>query len=278
MPENSLPPLSTPYPLAEEQKQEFRQNGHVLLREVCTSEEVAAYAPVIIGAATRFAPKMPPLAERDTVGKAFVLVGGIWNRDADMARFTLAERFAGIAAGLMGVPAVRVYHDVAINKEPGGGYTPWHQDAYYWPMNTPHTVTMWMPLVDITYEMGALNFASGSHSAGDLGDKSISDTTHDYFEQTINERGYPVATHVRDGVMHAGDATFHSGWTLHSAPGNQSDRARQVITVVYFANGVNTFADMGNPHREADFRAYMPGVTPGEKAASALNPLVNTAQ
>jgi ectoine hydroxylase-related dioxygenase (phytanoyl-CoA dioxygenase family) len=108
----------------------------------------------------------------------------LWNRDEGVARFTLAKRFARIAAELMGVEGVRLYHDVSINKEAGGGYTPWHQDAYYWPMDTPHTITMWMPLVDITHEMGGLNFASGSQHDGYLGE-GISDDSQAFYDDVI---------------------------------------------------------------------------------------------
>ncbi len=269
-----LPPLESPFPVTPTQTAAFQRDGHVLLRGVCSPAEIAAYAPVITGAADRLGYQAQPLEERDTIGQAFVLVGGIWNRDEAMARFTLARRFARVAAELMGVNAVRLYHDVAINKEAGGGYTPWHQDSYYWPMDTVHTVTMWMPLVPITPEMGAIAFASGSHRQGDLGEHHISDDSHDHFERVVRERGFPVASSVAEGGMAAGDATFHAGWTLHSAPPNRSERMRQVITVVYYADGTRAFAEMGNPHRESDFRAYMPGVRPGEPAASPLNPLV----
>jgi ectoine hydroxylase-related dioxygenase (phytanoyl-CoA dioxygenase family) len=271
---DDLPSLESDYALDPALIQSFRRNGHVLLRGVCSPEEMAAYAPVIADAASRFSGASRPLEQRDTQGRAFILVGGIWNREPAMARFTLARRFARLAAELMGVDAVRLYHDVAINKEAGGGYTPWHQDSYYWPMETPHTVTLWMPLLEISRRMGALNFASGSHQHGCLGELPLSDASHRYFARLIGQRGFPVVNHAAGEPMAAGDATFHAGWTLHSAPDNQSDQARQAITVVYYADGTRTFADMGNPHREADFRAYMPGVRPGELAVSSLNPLV----
>jgi ectoine hydroxylase-related dioxygenase (phytanoyl-CoA dioxygenase family) len=269
-----LPPLDSDYALDPASIQAFRRDGHVLLRGVCSPEEIASYAPVIADAAARFSGESRPLAERDTQGRAFILVGGIWNRDPAMARYTLARRFARIASELMGVDAVRLYHDVAINKEAGAGYTPWHQDSYYWPMETPHTVTLWMPLLEISRRMGALNFASGSHQHGCLGEMPLSDESHRYFARLIGERGFQVVNHAAREPMAAGDATFHAGWTLHSAPDNQSDQARQAITVVYYADGARTFAEMGNRHREADFRAYMPGVQPGELAVSPLNPLV----
>ena len=74
--------------------------------------------------------------------------------------------------------------------------------------------------------------------------------------------------------MAAGDATFHAGWTLHCAPPNTSGTSREVITVVYFADGARTWADAGNPHRKWDWDHFMPGVGPGELAASPLNPKV----
>jgi ectoine hydroxylase-related dioxygenase (phytanoyl-CoA dioxygenase family) len=275
MTNNALfPALDDAYVLTPQQIADYRENGHVCLPAVCSSEEVAAFRPVITDASQRFSSETRPLEERDLFGKAFNLVGGLWNRDEEVARFTLAKRFARIAAELMGVDGVRLYHDVSINKEAGGGYTPWHQDAYYWPMDTPHNITMWMPLVDITHEMGGLNFASGSQHDGYLGE-GISDDSQAFYDGVIAEKGFPVISHAQQrGVLKAGDATFHNGWTLHSAPPNNSNRARQVMTVVYFADGVRTFADMGNSNREADFKAYMPGVVPGELAASPMNPVL----
>ena len=58
------------------------------------------------------------------------------------------------AAHLLGVDGVRLSHDQALFKEPGGGRTPWHQDQCYWPLDTDKTITMWMPLVDVPGEVG----------------------------------------------------------------------------------------------------------------------------
>jgi ectoine hydroxylase-related dioxygenase (phytanoyl-CoA dioxygenase family) len=270
----ALPALEDAYALTTQQIAEYRENGHVCLPTVCSGEEVAAFQPIITSASQRFSTETRPLEERDVFGKAFNLVGGLWNRDEEVARFTLAKRFARIASQLMGVDGVRLYHDVSINKEAGGGPTPWHQDAYYWPMDTPYCITMWMPLVDITHAMGGLNFASGSQHRGYLGE-GISEDSQAFYDGVVAEQGFPVVSHAQQrGVLKAGDATFHNGWTLHSAPANNSDRARQVMTVVYFADSVRTFADMGNAHREFDFKTFMPGVVPGELAASPLNPVL----
>lgn len=264
-----LPELSGDYPLTAEQIADYRRNGHVLLRGVCSPQEIAAYRQVINAATYRYNTEARPLEERDTYGKAFLQIMNLWVKDEPVRRFVLARRFAKIAAELMGVDGARLYHDQALYKEAGGGHTPWHQDQYYWPLDTNTTVTMWMPLVDVPIEMGALTFASGSHKEGFLGHLKISDESHEAWESLVQERGYPV----HNEVMRAGDATFHSGWTLHSAPGNSGKTTREVMTVIYFPDGIRAL-EPDNPNRLDDLRAWLPGVKPGEPAASKLNPLL----
>lgn len=53
-----------------------------------------------------------------------------------------------IIIDLVGVENVRLSHDQALFKEPGGGHTLGHQDKFYWPLDTDKMITIWMPLVD----------------------------------------------------------------------------------------------------------------------------------
>lgn len=168
----------------------------------------------------------------------------------------------------MGVDGVRIYHDQALFKEPGGGFTPWHQDQYYWPVDTDNTVTMWLPLVDLTTEMGILSFASRSHTRGYLGTLPISEESEETFNRYIEAEGMEVS---RQPSMRAGDATFHYGWNLHSAPGNYSDRVREVMTVIWVADGCRVTPPI-NPNQERDISRWMPGLKPGDKVATDLNP------
>src|SRR5208283_1432214 len=105
---------------------------------------------VILQARERFGAEATPLEKRDTYGKAFLKGMNLWVKDEGVKQFVLARRFAKLAAQLLGVDGVRVYHDQALLKEPGGGLTPWHQDQHYWPLATDKTITMWMPLADVT--------------------------------------------------------------------------------------------------------------------------------
>jgi hypothetical protein len=265
-----LPDLNSDYPVSAEQIARFRSDGHVLLPGVAAREEVAAYRPIILKARDHHGALATPLAERDTYGRAFLKGMNLWPKDDGVKKFVLARRFARIAADLLGVDGVRVYHDQALLKEAGGGLTPWHQDQHYWPLDTNHTVTMWMPLVDVTPEMGTMHFASGSHRNGYLGDLPISNESEARFEQFITERGY---IRVPGTALAAGDATFHYGWTLHGAPGNSSPRTREVMTIIWFADGTRV-GPLDNANRRRDRDRWLPGLQPGDLAASALNPLV----
>lgn len=89
----------------------------------------------------------------------------------------------------MGVEGVRIYHDQALYKEPHGGHTPWHQDQIYWPLDTDKTITMWMPLVPISEEVGSMTFASESHRIGYINKMVISDESHRTLAVILKAKG-----------------------------------------------------------------------------------------
>lgn len=248
----------------------FETRGHAVVRGLATAAEAEAYRPVIEAAALDTAWDKRPLEERDTYGRAFLQSFNLWRLDPAIAQFVLAPRFARVAAALLGVARVRLYHDQALCKEPGGGRTPWHQDQYYWPLDTERTVTMWMPLVDVPTEVGSMTFADGSHRLGDLRGKSISDASDAEFSELIAVRGIPTHTY---GALRAGDATFHNGWTIHSAGPNPSDRLRTVMTVIYVADGARVLSDL-SAAQELDRVTWLGGRASGEPVDHDLNPLL----
>ncbi len=265
-----LPDLSSDYPLQTSQIEAYRRDGHILLRGVAAPEEIAAYRPAINEAANRFNTETRKLEERDTYGKAFLQISNLWERDEAVRRFSLARRFAHIAADLMGVEGVRIYHDQALFKEAGGGPTPWHQDQHYWPLGTDNTITMWMPLVPVPLEVGSMTFASGSQKLGYLGDLPISDQSEAALQSLIRERG--LHTHSY-GALEPGDATWHSGWTLHGAPGNPTPHTREVMTIIYMDSQARII-EPDSKSRRSDLAKWLPGLQPGDYAHSPLNPLV----
>lgn len=249
---------------------DYRTKGHAVVRGLASQLEIDAYLPAISDATFRMRGDERPLAERDTYGKAFIQSMNLWTIDEMVKRFVFARRFARVAAELMGVRGVRLYHDQALFKEPGGGLTPWHQDQVYWPLDSDKTITMWMPLVDVPSEVGSVVFVSGSHLSGNLGGAEIGDNSQHYFDRLITERNYTTHSYA---PMRAGDATFHSGWTLHGAPANETKTMRCVMTIIYFADDTRVGV-LDNPMRENDAQQWLGSRRTGELADGPLNPLL----
>jgi ectoine hydroxylase-related dioxygenase (phytanoyl-CoA dioxygenase family) len=262
------------HPLGEADVAAFRRDGHVTLRGLASAGEVARVRPAILAVVDRVASQGDTQGRLDDYGALFTQVTNAWRLDQTVRAFVFARRFARVAAELMGVDGVRLYHDQALVKEPGGRPTPWHQDEYYWPLDTAHTATLWMPLVDVTAEMGPMRFASGSHRMTGWVPRPISDEADRALAAEIERRGLAIGG---GAPLAAGDATFHSGRTVHSAPANQSRRRREVMTVIYFADGARVL-EPDNEHRRVDRDVFLPGLSGGDPAASPLNPVIYRAR
>ncbi|MCC5874614.1 MAG: phytanoyl-CoA dioxygenase family protein, partial [Candidatus Sumerlaeia bacterium] len=206
---------------------------------------------------------------RGTYHKAFIQVGNLWELSDTVRKFVFARRFAKIAADLMGVDGVRVYHDQALFKEPGGGPTPWHQDQFYWPIDTDKTITMWMPLCDCPLEMGSLVFASGQHKQGAFAQIAISDESARLYSEFAKKNEWRLGIYE----LGMGDATFHAGWTPHKAPGNSTDKMRPAMTIIYHAHDAR-ITEPANESQPMDLERWFPGLKPGDPCASPLNPIL----
>jgi ectoine hydroxylase-related dioxygenase (phytanoyl-CoA dioxygenase family) len=263
-----LPPLDRSHPITADLVEFFAEKGHCCVRGLASERECAAYLPEIQEGVDRWHPDPVPLTDRDTYGKAFLQAMALRQIREPVRAFTDAPRFAEVAARLMGTRGVRLYHDQALFKEPGGGRTPWHQDQNYWPLDTDDTITMWMPLVDLDPRVGSMTFIDGSHRDGDVGAGKISDESDDAIEGSITDRRRSTTSH---GPLRAGDATFHRGWTMHSAGPNPTDRMRPVMTIIWFADGARVTHPTG-PEQEFDLRTWLGRRVPGDLADGPDNP------
>ena len=263
----------TRYMLSPGQIADYREQGHILLRSVASRGDVEAILGPLDRVMDEVSARNDAQGRVDDYSSLFRQVTNVWRLDDALRAFVCRERFARIAADLMGAEGVRLYHDQALYKPAGGKPTPWHQDQFYWPLDTAQTVTMWMPLVDLKRDAGTMIFASGSHKAGMLIDTSISDASHRALDGAVRDRGWETAS----DDLGAGDATFHAGWTVHSAHPNTSGRTRRVLTIIYFADGARV-VEPGNEFRRADMEVFLAGCRPGELAAGPLNPLLFPAE
>ncbi len=247
----------------------FREQGYIKLKGVLSPATLARFQPRFRQLVAECSRDLPPLEQRSTYGKAFLQIMNLWRSDAEARAFVVGRTLAGLAAALLEVPAVRLYHDQALFKEPGGGATPWHVDQFYWPLDTDRTITAWVPLQPTPLELGPLAFSAGSQRL-DLGRHlAISDRSEAEIGRRLTLRQLPIDETPFD----LGEVSFHLGWTFHRAGANRSSIPREVMTIIYFADGARLAAP-ANPAQEHDQRTWMPGAVVGEPVATPLNPVL----
>lgn len=269
IPETPIDELDTPYEgLPATATADFARDGFVHLAGVLSPATIARYEPVVTSEVIRLNTQHLPLAERDTYGKAFLQVSNLWRENEAVRRLVFSPRLAGIAARLLGVHAVRLYHDQALYKEPSGGITPWHADQYYWPLSSDRCVTVWLPLQETPLDMGPLAFARGSHNFAYGRDLPISDESEERLERAVAEQGFEDV--VRPFAL--GDASFHRGWTFHHAGPNRGSVPRRVMTVIYMDADVRVTEPTNGPQTRD--REWMPGAGIGEVPDTPLNPVL----
>jgi len=269
MPAPTLLDIDSPYPLTADQIARFRREGFIKLKHVLAPEVLAHYGPVISAEVQRLNTLHLPMEKRDTYQKAFLQVMNLWTKNDTVKEFCFGRRLARLAAELMGVKGVRLYHDQALYKEPGGGITPWHADQYYWPLSNAHTVTAWIPLQATPMELGPLAFSIGSHEFEAGRELAISDESEVKIGRSLKERNYPL----NDTPFDLGEVSFHYGWTFHRAGPNTSNRPRAVMTIIYMEDGIRLIAPKHRNH-QADWDTWMPGLKIGDVVATHLNPLI----
>jgi ectoine hydroxylase-related dioxygenase (phytanoyl-CoA dioxygenase family) len=261
--------LDAPFVITAQQIAFYNENGYIKLRHVFSPDLLEHYRQSIHQSVAEFSANAVPIEQRDTYGKAFLQVMNLWRESSEVKEFVFGKRLARIAAELMGVSGVRLYHDQALYKEAGGGITPWHADQYYWPVSSDRTVTAWVPLQAVPKEMGPLAFCEKSHRFQIGRDLEIGDDSEITLKEALQ------SFRQEESAFDLGEVSFHSGWTFHRAGVNSTALAREVMTVIYMDENM-TLAAPKNKHQQNDHATWCPGVRVGDVIASPLNPVLYT--
>ena len=268
-----LEELNSDHPLRPEQIQQFGEQGFVHLSQVFSPQLIEYFGPLIAEAVAVDQPNPAPLDQRDRYGQSFLQVTNLWTRHAGVRPLSLNRCCAGIATALLGTGGVRMWHDQALFKEPGGGRTAWHCDQFFWPVSSDRCVSVWIPLQDTPLEAGALQFAAGSHLHDHGRHLGISDAGEERVAASVREHRLPVHREA----FRAGDVSFHSGWTFHRAEPNATDTMRGVMTVIYVDRAM-CVAEPQNLFQQYDLQTWAPGCAVGEPVASHINPVLYPAE
>ncbi len=221
-----------PYHLSEDKILHYQENGFVKLENVVDDKVLNEISDFIASVVyLRKGKDALNLSSRSQYHQSFLQCGFLcWDYEP-LKDFVFSKRFAGIAANLMKTEHVRLWHDQALFKEPGGRITDIHQDCSYWPIAQPEfTITMWLALTDVPAEKGCLYFYPKTNKTSL---KEYVDIFKNPHEPQILKKSEKQFIPLK-----AGDATFHSGLTFHGAGNNITNEMRAAMTIIYIKDGV----------------------------------------
>ena len=269
LPESIRKKLEAPYTLSLDQLTFYQKNQFIKLKEVFDAETIDFYNEVISIQVNQMNHEQTALEERNTYGKAFLQLYNLWRENELVKELVFSKRMGKIAADLMRVDGVRLYHDQALFKEGGGGITPWHADQYYWPLSSDKTVTAWIPLQATPLEMGPLEFSAGSHAIVEGRELEIGDESEEIIQKTLRVTDFQHIIEAFD----IGEISFHSGWIFHRAGANVTNDMRKVMTVIYMDKDM-VLKKPDNKNQENDWNTWCPGAKIGEVIQTPLNELI----
>jgi len=220
--------------LSQQLVEEFRRDGFVVVPDLLDATELEHYATAVdLAVAQRTSNDTRIFAEKSRYEQSFIQCQNLWEDSPDVRRLTFHPRIAETAGRLLGVDAVRLWHDQALYKEPGGRETDPHQDDPYWPIVETDTITAWIPFDGSTLSSGAMGYLPGSHRLG------VREFVNIFFGEPDNPLGRSELAGINPVWVEVppGSVAFHHGLTFHLAKPNTTGTVRRVHTVIYFADG-----------------------------------------
>ncbi len=264
-----LQELNEPFTITEAEIAFFTENGYIKIKNVLSPQLVQYINQCISSAVEKLNTQHLEMHERDTYGKAFLQIMNIWTTSEAVKQIVFSKRLAKMAADLMSVNGVRLYHDQALFKEPSGGHTPWHADQYYWPLTTEKTITAWIPLQKIDLNFGPLEFSAKSQTLEEGRTLKISDDSEYIIQNKLTLNNFEKIVEPFD----VGEISFHSGWTFHRASPNTTQNMRKVMTIIYMDKDM-TLQEPKNENQIADWHAWCPGAIVGKVIDTPINPIL----
>jgi len=250
--------------LTPAQIEAFRRDGFVVIPDLLDAGELERFGAAVDAAvAMRTRHDTRPLAEKTRYEQSFQQCINLWEDHPEVRPLTFHQRVGAAAAALLGVSALRVWHDQALYKEAGGRLTDAHQDQGYWPINETDTITAWIPFDGSTLDNGAMGYVPGSHRFG------VRKFINIFFGEPEDLLNAPESRGVAPVFVEVprGGVAFHHGLTFHLAHPNRSARTRRVHTIIYFRDGCTRSTRLPHPSVE---RA---GIAVGAAIASDVTPI-----
>lgn len=227
---------AAPLTLTRQQITRFHDDGYLALERVTTPDDVLRIQMLLDALFDRFdnLPRGVAIDLGEDTARAgpprMPEINSAVRLDPRLAETIAFSNCREIARQLLG-RRVHFAGDHAIYKPPRNQKSsPWHQDQAYLPHRFwAGTVSFWLPLQDVTVEMGCMQFIPGSQRRGMLPHHTLRG----------DPKGHVLTTDPADPEaavacpIPAGGATIHSPLTLHTTGPNDTDTPRRAWILAF---------------------------------------------
>jgi len=234
---------------AKSLKESFEQDGYIFIPGFLSQEEVQQINNRLQNFIENVVPTMPSnhaFFEDKTDPGTLKQLQDLHRYDTFFAEILNNSKFKEIAEILLEDKVIGKNLEY-FNKPPKiGKPTPPHQDGYYFMLNPPKAVTMWMALEDVDLENGCIRYIKGSHLTG-MRPHGGTETLG--FSQGITDYGNEDLANEITFPAKPGDLLVHHALTIHRADGNKSNyRTRKALGLIYFAESAKEDIEIGRAH------------------------------
>ena len=119
---------------------------------------------------------------------------------------------------------------------------PPHQDNYYWCLNNPNIITIWIAISKVTIENGAIYYYKGSQKKGIIPHiGSNTPGSSQYIPDIVNHFDNKLKTFVE---LNRGDVLIHNSLVVHGSGPNKSVFPRKGFTIRYSSNDQSVNKEM----------------------------------
>ncbi|KAG6458423.1 probable phytanoyl-CoA dioxygenase [Manduca sexta] len=249
IPNPTFAELPDSYKLSAEQRKYYDDNGYFVIKELIDFASLYSYKQrfsqmakgLVATAATII--KEPSLVEKKLNPEDYI------NKIQDIAyddvfvQYAQNPRLLDVVSQLIGDDVTAV-HSMIINKPPGTGRHPPHQDLFYFPFRpADKIVAAWTAIDDVTTDNGCLFVIPGSHKKETLyAHGNVPDSGKMFHGILDEDRVAPVGERV-PLEMSPGDTVFFHPYLVHGSGPNVSKNYRKAITF-HFANNHCHYIDV----------------------------------
>ncbi len=200
---------------------QFEEQGYVTALPVLTSEEVAKAQQLY----RRLAALVPP-------GTSTMAIDWWHQLDRELYELCMHPKILDYVDQIIG-PDFYLWGSQFFAKEPGSSTSvPWHQDAFYWPLEPHRAVTVWLAVEDSFAANGAMRVVPGTQNTR-MQHREVHNESNVLDMETCDDQ-----FRLSDAVtleLKAGQCSMHDDNIVHGSEGNQSDQVRCGLTIRFSA-------------------------------------------